>query len=229
VSNQQRGIAGDRFGAEVTNAGFADAGMARDQQGRQFGASLQRGIAGDIANNAMQIGDRFGDQETSRVGLGERQAGFSRNIANDFGNFNRDEYGAGVDERNTKRRDEYDQGDFARTRFSDMRGYLGEERGNDRSNRNELRGERGYQYNLSQDALDNEFRTAGFEESLRNNRYNRGMGTANVGFGGTSPAGAYSDSADQYRQASGDAFEGAGQSLAAAGNTRRRRSGGGAG
>jgi hypothetical protein len=220
VSNQQRGIAGDRFGAEVQNAQFADSGMARDQQGRQFGASLQRGIAGDIANNALQIGDRFGDQETSRVGLGERQAGFSRNVANDMGNYTRDEYSAGVDERNTRRKDEYDQGDFARTKFSDMRGYLGDERSNDRSNRNELRGERDYQYDLSQNAIDNDFRTAGFEESLRNNRYNRAQGTTSIGFGGTSPAGAYSDSANQYRQSSGDAFEGAGQSLAAAGNRR---------
>lgn len=225
VSNQQRGIAGDRFGAEVQNASFADAGMARDQQGRQFGASLQRGIAGDMANNAMQIGDRFGDQERDRTGLGERQAGFGRTLANDYGNMNRDEYGASVDERNTSRRDEYDQGDFSRSKFSDMRGYLGDERNNDRSNRNEMRDERGYQYGLSQDSIDNGFRTAGFEESLRNGRYNRAKGTTEIGFGGTSPVGAYSDSANQYRQSSGDAYEGAGQALAAAGN-RRRRGGG---
>ena len=131
-------------------------------------------------------------------------------------------------ERDTKRRDEYDQGDFARSKFSDMRGYLGDERSNDRSNRNELRGERTYQYGLSRDAIGDEYDRADFEERTRNNRYNRGMGTMNAGFGGTSPAGAYSDSANRYADSSSDAYEGAGASLAAAGN-RRRRSGGGAG
>jgi hypothetical protein len=227
ISNQQRGVANDRFGAEVTNAGFQDAGMARDQQGRQFGASLQRGIAGDIANNAMQIGDRFGDQETSRVSLGERQANFGRSLGNDFAGFTRDEYGAKVDERNTSRKDEYDQGDFAKSKFTTMSGYLGDERTNDRNNRNELRDERGYQYDLSQDSIDNEFRTAGFEESLRNNRYNRGMGTTEIGFGGTSPGGAYTDSANRYADSSSDAYEGAGQALAAAGSRRRSGAGGG--
>jgi hypothetical protein len=224
ISNQQRGVANDRFGAEAQNAQFADAGMARNQQGAIAGANFQRGVANDMVG----IGDRYDDQDTRRVGLGERKAGFTRDLANDTAGFQRDEYGAGVRERDTKRRDEYDQGDFARTKFSDMRSYLGDERSNDRSNRNELRGERDYQYDLSQDAIDNDFRTAGFEESLRNNRYTRAQGTTSLGFGGTSPAGAYSDSANQYRNSSADAFEGAGQSLSALGN-RRRRSGGGEG
>jgi hypothetical protein len=107
-----------------------------------------------------------------------------------------------------------------------MRGYLGDERSNDRSNRNEIRNERNYQYGLSRDAIGDEYDRADFEERLRGNRYNRGMGTTNVGFGGQSPSGAYSDSANQYRQSSADNFEGAGQSLASMGN---RRSGAGSG
>jgi hypothetical protein len=223
------------------NASQQENAAQRAAQGAQFGASFQRGLANDLtgigrdvygmgrdqSNLSMDVGDRYGQQDTARVGLGERQAGFQRNLANDSGNFTRDEYSAGVDERNAGRKDEYNQGDFARTKFSDMRGYLGDERSNDRSNRNELRGERDYQYGLSQDSLDNEFRTAGFEESLRNGRYNRGMGTTNVGFGGTSPANAYGAQADRYAGQASDAYEGAGQALAAAGSLRRRGAGGG--
>jgi hypothetical protein len=215
------------------NAAQAESSAQRNAQGAQFGASFERGLANDIygmgrdqSNLAMDVGDRYGQQDTARVGLGERQAGFTRGLANDTGNFTRDEYGAGVDERNTSRRDEYDQGDFARTKFGDMRGYLGDERSNDRSNRNEIRNERNYQYGLSRDAIGDEYDRADFEERLRGNRYNRGMGTTNVGFGGQSPSGAYSDSANQYRQSSADNFEGAGQSLASMGN---RRSGAGSG
>jgi hypothetical protein len=216
------------------NASQGEAAAQRSARGAQFGADFQRGVAGDIygmgrdqSNLAMDVGDRYGQQDKDRVGLGERQAGFTRNLANDSGNFTRDEYSAGVDERNTRRKDEYNQGDFTRTRFSDMRGYLGEERTNDRSNRNELRGERSYQYGLSRDAIGDEYDRADFEERLRNNRYNRGMGTANVGFGGTSPANAYGAQADRYAGQASDAYEGAGQALAAAGSLRRRGAGGG--
>ena len=180
-----------------------------------------------LEGGSSDVGDRFDKQDTARVGLGERQAGFQRTLANDTGNFTRDEYGAGVDERDTRRKDEYNQGDFARTRFSDMRGYLGDERTNDRSNRNELRGERNYQYGLSRDAIGDEYDRADFEERLRGNRYNRGMGTTNVGFGGTSPANAYGAQADRYAGQASDAYEGAGQALAAAGSLRRRGAGGG--
>ena len=46
ISNQQRGVAKDRFGAEESNARLADSGMARSQQGAQFGATLQLAAIG---------------------------------------------------------------------------------------------------------------------------------------------------------------------------------------
>lgn len=233
--------ADQQSGRQQFNAQQSESASQRAAQGAQFGASFKRGLANDLtgigrdvygmgrdqSNLSMDVGDRYGDQDKDRVGLGERQANFKNKQANDYGNYNRDEYSAGVDERDTARKDEYNQGDFARTKFSDMRGYLGDERTNDRSNRNEYRNERNYQYGLSRDAIGDEYDRGDFEERIRNGRYNRGLGTANVGFGGTSPSGAYSDSANQYRQSSSDAFEGAGSAIAAAGNRRRAGAGGG--
>ena len=226
-------------GRQQFNAGQSESAAQRSARGAQFGADFQRGLANDLtgigrdvygmgrdqSGLSMDVGDRYGLQDTARVGLGERQANFKSKQANDYGNFNRDEYSAGVDERDTGRKDEYNQGDFTRTRFSDMRSYLGDERTNDRSNRNELRGERNYQYGLSRDAIGDEYDRADFEERLRGNRYNRGMGITNVGFGGTSPATVYGAQADRYAGQASDAYEGAAQALAAAGSLRRRGAG----
>jgi hypothetical protein len=223
ISNQQRGVANDRFGAETFNAGLADNAAARDQQGRQFGASFQRGLLGD----QMALGDRFSDQERDRVGLGERQAGFSRNIAGDTANLGRDEWNSQQSERDAGRKDEYDQGNFARNRFSDFMGATGDAWGQDRNNRNELRDERGYQYGLSQDATDDEYRRMNFEEGLRSSRFGRAQGNLNSGGDGAALAGAYGQAgADQMGNA-GDNYAAMAQMMASLGRGRRSGAGGG--
>lgn len=211
ISNQQRGVALDRFGGETFNAEMSDRGMARDQQGRHFGANI-----------GLQLGDRFSDQETARVGLGERQANFSRGTANDLANMTRDTWNSQQSERDSARRDEYNQGDFARGRFNDFMGATQQGWGQDRSNRNELRDERGYQYGLSRDAVDDEFRTMNFEESLRGNRYGRGQGYLNSGGDGAGLAGAYGAAGAQQGANAADNYAAFAQMMASLGRNQRR-------
>lgn len=219
VANFQRGVATDRFGGEQFNANLADRGLDRSTQAAQFGANFQRGIAGDLygmgrdtASMAMDMGDRFGQQARDRTGLGERQAGFSRNSAMDDAEL------AGVE-----RRDEFSRADFGRQRFNDFSGFQRDRESQDRSNRNELRDERQYQYGLSRDAVDDEMRRMDAEENIRTNRYNRGMGTANFGFGAPSPVGAYGAAGGIAAQQSADGYGAAGQLLMQMGMRNRNQ------
>ena len=135
----------------------------------------------------------------------------------------RDAYGAEVKERDTARGDEFDTGNFYGDRFDRTARYLGDREGEDRAGRTELRGERGYQYGLSRDAQDDEYRRAGFEEDLRDGRYRRGLGTASMGFGAESPANAYSDAGDRADRNSADGYGLVGAGMDVLGGTGRRR------
>lgn len=233
VSNFQRGVANDRFGGETFNASLADAGAARNQQGAMFGADFQRGIANDMygmgrdaSDLAMGIGDRFGQQDRDRVGLGERQAGFSRDIALDNADFTRDEWGSARDERDAGRADEYGQFDVAERRFGMNQDYLGRERDNDFNGRQEMRGERQFQYGLSRDAMGDEYDRMNFEENMRNGRFNRAQGTAALGFNAPSPTGAYQNASNTAANNSSDAWGAFGSMMQGWG---QRRSGAGRG
>lgn len=218
VANFQRGVAGDRFQGETFNANLADRGLDRNTQAAQFGANFQRGIAGDLygmgrdtASMAMDVGDRFGTQARDRTGLGERQASFARNSAMDDAEL------AGVE-----RRDEFNRADFGRQRFNDFSGFQRDRESQDRSNRNELRDERQYQYGLSRDAIGDEYDRMNWEENLRDRRFSRGLGTANFGFGAQSPAGAYANAGANAQQQSADGYGAAGMLLGQIGANRRR-------
>lgn len=218
------------FGSLDQNAAALNDAAIRAQSGNSLqSASLLRGIGGDIygmgadqSNLSMGIGDRYGDQARDTTGLDERKAGFTRGIANDKSGLTRDVYGAGVNERDTARADEYNQGGFLGDRFDRNAGYLNQNQTQDRNNRNEMRDERGYQYGLSRDAVGDELTRAGFEEQLRNGRYQRGMGTAEMGFGADSPADAYSQQGQQYSQNSADGYGLLGAGLSYAGQPRRK-------
>lgn len=225
ISNQQRGIAGDRFQGETFNANLADRGLDRNTQAAQFGANFQRGIAGDLygmgrdtASMAMDVGDRFGQQARDRTGLGERQASFARNSAMDDAEL------AGVE-----RRDEFNRADFGRQRFNDFSGFQRDREQQDRSNRNELRDERQYQYGLSRDAIGDEYDRMNWEENLRDRRFSRGLGTANFGFGAQSPAGAYANAGANAQQQSADGYNAAAMLMGTMAQQRGRRGGAGSG
>lgn len=240
LRNDQARILIDSAGMLGDNAKFnasqGEAASQRAAQGSQFGANFQRGLSGDLygmsqdaSRLSMDVGDRFGQQERDRIGLGQDQANFTRGIGNDLARFSGMENDSARVERNDSRRDEYNQGDFARSRFNDFNSAFQGQQNQDRSSRNELRDERGFQYGLSQDAIDNEYRRMDFEEGLRNNRFNRGLATANTGFGAPSPANAYGMAGGQARGMSEGSFGDMASIIAMMGARGGRRSGGGAG
>lgn len=230
VVNANQGVAQGFGGMDQNAASINDAATRATSANALQGANLLRGIGGDVygmgkdqSGLAFDLGDRYGQQARDTTGLGERKAGFAADTT-------RDTYSAGVNERNTARTDEYNQGDFLGSRFDRNAGYLGQREGQDRNNRNEMRDERGYQYGLSRDAVGDEMDRSAFEEQLRNGRYNRGLGYANLGFGADSPAGAYGAQADQYSQNSADGYGLLGAGAQFAGSSGgRRRSGAGSG
>lgn len=200
------------------NAAQGEAASQRAARGAQFGADFQRGLARDLydmgrdrANFEMRRGDVLSDQQERGVRLGQDQAGFTRNIALDRAGLLRDEYGAARDERDTARRDQYDQFGVNRTRFNDFRSFLGDERANDFNRRQEARGERAFQYGQSRDAVADELQRFLMEEQLRNNRYNRALGYTGLGFGGNNVAEAYQGQAGFYGNNANDWYSLAGQ------------------
>lgn len=179
------------------NASQGEAASQRAAQGAQFGANFQRGVAGDIygmgrdqSRLAMDVGDRYGDQQRDTIGLGITKGNFQRGVGNDLAGLDQNQFSNAFNERNAGRQDEFNRGNFSRNQFGDFANFLGNQQGNDRANRNEWRGERDYQYGLSRDAINDAYRQQGWEEQLRNNRYTRGLGMANFGYG---TQGQYSD------------------------------------
>lgn len=234
--NAAQGVATGFGGMDQNAAQINDAAAANNANVKLSSANLLRGIGGDQysmgrdrSQLSMDVGDRYGQQARDTTGLGERQADFQRGIANDLGGFTRDEYSAGVNERNTARDDQFRVGDFLGNRFDRNAGYLNQTQGQDRANRNELRGERDYQYGLSQDALQNDFQRSAFEESLRNGRYNRAQGTASLGFGAPSPYGAYMDAANTAGGNAQDLYGAIGNYAQSYGASRRRSGAGNGG
>lgn len=218
ISNQQLEAAKARFAGEQTNASLADRGLDRNTQAAQFGANFGRSVAGDIygmgrdgADLSMSIGDRSGQQARDIGALGERKARFGSDTAMN------DAQLSGVE-----RGDEFDRANFGRGQFSDFSSFLSNRESQDRSNRNELRDERGYQYGLSRDAIGDEYDRMNWEETVRNNRFNRGMGTANLGFGEVSPSGAYGAAGANAGAQSADGYGGMAQLLAMYGQQQRR-------
>lgn len=189
ISGAQSAIAGQRFGGEQFNAGLADNAAARNQQGAMFGANLQRGVASDLygmgrdaAGLQMDVGDRFGNQARDVVGLGERQAGFGRNIAGDLGNLTQGQFANAVGERNAARGDEFDRFGAGITGLNAVSGF-------ERGQRQEARGERDFQNTMANDARANAIGQQQFSEWLRNSGWQRAMGAGSLGFG-NDPSGA---------------------------------------
>lgn len=197
ISDRQRGIANDRFGGEMFNAGLADSGMARQQAGSLAANNLSRQIALDVygmgrdaSGLAMDQGDRLRGQQDSLVGLGVNQAGFMRDTGLDLGNFTLGEYNAGVRERDTQRADEYDMQGNQRSNLSALSGLLSNERAQDAwdANQNavlrqEARGERSYQDDMARRAQEQAIEQQIFNEMLRSGEWQRMIQSGGLGWG----------------------------------------------
>lgn len=175
-----------RLGA---NQALVDTGMA--------GAEFLRGLGNDRFSMDSRItgergadADRRSAADVFNTGLRERQAQFSYDA-------DRDTYASQVGERDAARADTFNVdralGDRVRT-FDD---YLRGREGQDRSNRDELRGERDYQTAQERQAIEDDYRSAQFDEWLRNSRAGRMGGYAATGYG-YDPTGAYQQAAGYY-------------------------------
>ena len=206
IANFQRGIASDRFGGEQFNAGLreqfqgrglqsriaqgqlSDAALARAQQGAQFGANFQRGLAGDlygmgrdVSGLQMDLGDRYGKQASEITGLGERKATFGRNTAMDSADL------------------------------------IGRQNVTDAALRGELRGERDYQNQLSTQAQQDQLGMQNFNEFLRSRGWGEMMGASDLGYG-DDPYNAMLNQASNYGQQANTLFGGIGGLMGAAGS-----------
>lgn len=189
AANQAAGI---RLGA---NQGLIDSGMKS--------AEILRGLGNDRFNMDSTItGERGRDADRGmatdqfNTGLAERGVQFGYNA-------DRDTYNSRVSERDAARADEYGQAGYNLDRLGALDNFYRGRESSDRADRDEYRTERGYQAAAERQAIDDEYRSAEFDEWLRNSQYNRGMGYTNAGYSG-SPASALANASNYYgNQAAG--------------------------
>lgn len=163
------------------------AGYSLDDRLKQLGAA--RDVYGSVqsANSAANAGayemnrDKFNNNLT---------------LARDLYGRESDTYGRGLGERDAGLN--YDQTRFGneRSRLQDSSLYENDIYNQDRSNRDEMRGERGYQYGLERDAQGDRERQYGMEEDAKSRDWDRAYQAAQFGYG-TNPAGAYGAQAGQ--------------------------------
>lgn len=240
-AGQRASNANSDFNANATNAGFQndaynrmEQAAGRQAQGAQAYAQNQRNVGNDFYNMGADestrltgYGNSLDTQENNRVKLIGDQAGFQRNTANDVAANAQSDYNNRAEQGQRTRKDEYDQFGATNTRANNLTGYQTQERNYDASNRDEVRGERDYQYGLNRDAIGDEERRAQFEETLRNGRYQRALGTYNAGQQAPQPDyGA--QAANAQNQANGWNAT-AGQAAQTVGYNAQRRTGAGTG
>lgn len=172
---------------------------------------------------AQGLGDSFAGQDTAAGGLnlGYAQLG-SQNAQNAFNNnFALDNAAFGRRMGLADAESAFTQGGFnnAESRFGNMADYASGIQGNERMDRNEIRGERDYQYGLSNDATNNRIGQHRQEENEYNTGIDQGMNLAQTGYG-NSPAGAYDAQAQGQGQAAGNAFGSAADLLGTWGQRR---------
>lgn len=206
-----KGIASDRFEGDRFNASQGEAAAQRSMSGTNNYNNFQRNLAGDQygigqdqSNYAKTLGDAYSTQTNNRVLLGKSQAESARLLANDRGTYTRDSYNAGVDERNASRKDQYDRQTANRSDANTLSAWQAQNNNQDIQRQNGMRGERDYQYGLSQDATNQARQRMMDEEYLRNGQYNRGYQTAGLGFNAQSPSGTYQNAADHYNGEGGN-------------------------
>lgn len=234
-SGQLSNIANSRFAGDALNANLADSAAGRAAQGAQAYASNQRGIANDLygfgadaAGQQTQYGNALAGQEGDRVGLGITQANGQRTYGNDLNALDSTRFGNAQSEATRGRADEYNQQGVLSRNADQFHSYMGAAQNQDANNRNELRTERGYQTQRSDQAVQDERNRLSDEEMLRNGVFNRGMGYAAQGNGAPSPAGAYQNAANTAQGQANQTSQGLGD-LIAQYTASRRRSGAGTG
>jgi len=219
-----QGLTGTLGGLDLSAGGLNQAynQMALNERGNSFGRLS--GLSNAAFNNLLNLSGRQADYAgigrndalTERSAqreaqdaanqVGAAQAGFNRGISSDLYGRESDAYSRGVNERDAAL--QYDQTRFQnnRNQFGDLNAYEQSLLGNDAANRNEIRGERGYQYGLEQDAQGARERQYANEQAANNNNFNQALQLAQFGYG-TNPSGAYNAAGAQQGQQAGQTLD----------------------
>lgn len=219
-------LAGQDLGAGNLNLGYQNSNNA--ERGAAFGRS--RSMDSDIFGRNMDMagmentlarqergdlmderGERTRTEDRSNEMLRSKGDSSRRTSLDGYG-IESDQYGRARDERNTEM--DFDQQQFGNRRsiFNDMQGYESGLADRDYRGRNELRGERDYQYGSERDAQNDRRQQMLDEEGLYGDEFNRGMnlfdrGYAQSAYGATrNAAGDYGDQAAASNASASDLY-----------------------
>lgn len=211
-NNAERGAAFDRMRA-LGNDTFGQRMSLADAERQFAGIDRQDGLT---ERNAMNDAERYGNSLTAAKSDASQRYGDTQYRGG------RDAYNDAYNERDAQFG--YDQAQFGNRRnaLNDSMGFENFVRGNERSDRNELRGERDYQYGLSRDAQGDRINQELTQEQLYGQEFDRGRQLTDIGYGTGDPYGAYRDAAGDAGQRSSDAY-GAGMDLLGTFGQRRGR------
>jgi hypothetical protein len=229
----KRAAALGRVGAGMTTNELTDYGLTRerdlDMSRRELATqSAQQSIADRLAQlDATQrvsqgVGGLASAYGSSRAAANE--AGFDKllTLGRDTYGRERDTYGDSVSERDKSLGYDADAFGRDRTRFQDFTGYESGERAQDRANRNELRGERDYQYGLDRDAIGDRERQTLIEDQLYGRDFDRARDRYTLGTAGN-PSGAYDAAANGYGQQAAGSMDSLGNLVSTYAYNRARR------
>jgi hypothetical protein len=221
VADARRALARDATDAQATNAsiGLQRASQMRGLANDEFGRSLS------TAEFTRGTGDRLADQGTQRTRerTGNVERRFTADTANadrrerqaDFRyNADRDRYGFARDERDGALSAAERGNDFRMRRASQMGDLYGQQRRFDAADRDELRGERGYQNDLRNQSVQDQINAILQGESWRSGNVGRATGAASTGFG-NDPSSALFNAAGQAQGQADGAMGSIGQLLQA--------------
>lgn len=247
-SANQKNAAMGRRGSGMATTDLGDVTQRRNEQLIRRQAELADNAAGlaladqtDKLNASRGVGESFAGQDTAAgsLNLSAANSAFGNNLAaweanqrarqNSFDNYRTlgqdtygmqsDLYGDRVSERDKGYNAGWDRTNFGRQQMNDLYGVESQITGAERANRDELRGERGYQYGLSRDAQNDRVNQYGMQEDVFGNDWNRARQQAEMGYG-QSPYYAYGTQAQNYGNQANNAL-GAGADLFS--NWARRR------
>lgn len=199
ANNAERGAAFDRARA-----------IGNDTFNQNMGLSSQSAnLAGITRNDALTERDALRTSGLDNNNVLSQKAASNRTLGSDLYGLQSDAYSRGVNERDAGLN--YDQNLF--NNRQNIFGNLAtdEQRllGNDRYAADEMRGERGYQYGLSRDAIGDQRQQVMDQEALLNGRFGRGQALTNAGYAGD-PTGVYGQQAQNYGQQASDSYASAG-------------------
>lgn len=225
--NAARGVTSDFSSADL-GAGSLNLGYQNSNNAERAGAfDRARAMGLDTFNQNMSLSDASAnlagigrnDALTERDAL--RTAGLdannvtaakaasNRTLGSDLYGMDSDAYNRATSERDAGLN--YDQNIFNNRQniFGNMAADEQRLLGNDRYTADEMRGERGYQYGLSRDAVGDQRQQVMDQEALLNGRFTRGTALTNAGYAGD-PSGVYGQQAGQLAGQAADSYGSAG-------------------